>query len=117
MRSAEEKTNLQGAVSPPPHNALSPIGAGYATNSNGVGLMPPVTLPSNYICNNSLIIIDVQVQIWKKECIICCKGQSSEQLRNKEQRTKEHRETTNTEKQTTQRNKENKKKKITGRWL
>ena len=52
MRSAEEKTNLQGAVSPPPHNALSPIGAGYATNSNGVGLMPPVTLPSSYICNN-----------------------------------------------------------------
>ena len=117
MRSAEEKTNLQGAVSPPPHNALSPIGAGYATNSNGVGLMPPVTLPSSYICNNFLIIIDVQAQIWKKECIICCKGQSSEQLRNKEQRNKEHRETKNTEKQRTQRNKEHRETKMTGRWL
>ena len=106
MRSAEEKTNLQGAVSPPPHNALSPIGAGYATNSNGVGLMPPVTLPSSYICNNFLIIIiDVQAQIWKKECIICCKGQSSEQLRNKEQRNKE------------QSNKEHRETKMTGRWL
>ena len=110
MRSAEEKTNLQGAVSPPPHNALSPIGAGYATNSNGVGLMPPVTLPSSYICNNFLIIIDVQAQIWKKECIICCKGQSSEQQRNKEQRNKEQR---NKE----QRNKEHRETKMTGRWL